>query len=111
MQAPSPPAPAQPAPAPNPIKRANSNRVSKRSSVFTIAAARIIQQNPAIFDEAIPEAAAEEQEGAASVVDNELDWSPGSEFSKFANIVTVPSLLIPETPAITEEYMTTLKLY
>ncbi len=43
--------------------------------------------------------------------DTELDWSPGSEFVKFAGISALPSFKIPEIPAITDEYMETLMHY
>jgi hypothetical protein len=44
-------------------------------------------------------------------VETEIDWSPGSEFVKFASITTLPSLKIVHPPAITDEYMATLAQY
>ena len=95
-----------PAPKPAPQLRPTYNRNSRRSSVFTMAAAQIMQQNPDLFDNT-----ERQEEAAADLFDNELDWSPGSEFAKFASIVTVPPLMIAETAGITEDYMTTLRLY
>ncbi len=95
----------------------------KRGSVFTVAAVEIMQQNPEIFKfgqvkEEDSEAAAAQEHVAtesapeeAEQEDTELDWSPGSEFVKFASITTLPSLKIPEIPAITDEFMETLTHY
>lgn len=95
-----------PAPKPAPQPRPTYNRNSRRTSVFTMAAAQIMQQNPDLFDNTEAQ-----EEAEADLFDNELDWSPGSEFAKFASIVTVPPLMIAETAGITEDYMTTLRLY
>ncbi len=100
-----------------------TRKKSARGSVFTVAAAEIIKQNPDLFklelveeDQSAASAHVEKTtlhsvEDASESIDNELDWSPGSEFVKFASITTLPSLKIPETPAITDEYLATLADY
>jgi hypothetical protein len=55
--------------------------------------------------------ASEDRHSEETVMETELDWSPGSEFVKFASITTLPSLKIIHPPAITDEYMATLAQY
>jgi hypothetical protein len=120
----------QPSPSePSPPKAATQPRKKKgaRGSVFTAAATEIMLQNPDMFKKKESIAVAEEEHpvlsgrvdrivsdaapSAAWQADTELDWSPGSEFVKFAGISALPSLKIPEIPAITDEYMETLMHY
>jgi hypothetical protein len=126
-----------------PSASAPKHQKNKRGSVFTVAATRIMQENPDKF-KALENAAAERdparnvasisehevhdhgakktsvaqarlsmyQEFAEDATETEeIDWSPGSEFVKFASITTLPSLQIIHAPAITDEYMATLAHY
>lgn len=55
--------------------------------------------------------ASEDRQSEEEEMETEIDWSPGSEFVKFASITTLPSLKIVHPPAITDEYMATLAQY
>ncbi len=114
-------APLQPQPS-DIVKPTASKKANKRGSVFTIAAQQLMHDNPDLFKPVAAEAQpASKIENSRAVIHEaredepdmltELDWSPGSEFVKFASITTLPSLKISVDPSITAEFMATLIQY
>jgi hypothetical protein len=115
-------APLQPQPS-DIVKPTASKKVNKRGSVFTMAAQQLMHDNPDLFKPVAAEIQpvskmekscamiheAREEDGPDMLT--ELDWSPGSEFVKFASITTLPSLKIGVEPTITAEFMATLIQY
>ena len=104
------------------VKPTASKKVNKRGSVFTIAAQQLMHDNPDHFKPVAAEIQpVSKVENSRAVIQEaredepemltELDWSPGSEFVKFASISTLPSLKIGVEPTITADFMAKLIQY